>query len=145
MLNLAVDLSEMGRRGEAEPLLRDAVAIWSATLGADHPTTARGQYHLAKLLLAAAKPEDALPYAQSALRSHEAMLSQEHSWRKDSARTCADALGALGRHTEAAGLLQRYHGSEESGGGPGPHSPSWGIYRHPALAIAQQPSPGMTK
>jgi tetratricopeptide (TPR) repeat protein len=113
LLNLAVILSEMGRGAEAEPILRDSIAIWSSTLGTDHPTTARAECHLAMLLLATTRPEDALPHAQLALRVHEATFPDQHPWTRDSALTCADALNALGRHADAAALLQRY-GSVEA-------------------------------
>jgi hypothetical protein len=84
------------------------VAIWSATLGSDHPQPARGKRNLAVLLLAISRAEDALASAQAAFETHEKTLAAGHAWRIDSALTCAEALAALGRHAESDELRRRY-------------------------------------
>ena len=101
-------LREAGRYDEAEPLLRDAVAIWSATLGPDHPQPARGKRNLAVLLLAISRSEEALASAQAACEIHEKTLPFGHSWRIDSALTCAEVLAVVGRHAESDELRRRY-------------------------------------
>jgi hypothetical protein len=88
--------------------LREAIGIWSATLGPDHAQPARGKRNLAVLLLARSRLEEALACAQAAFEVHEGLLAADHSWRVDSALTYADALAALGRRAEADALRQRY-------------------------------------
>jgi hypothetical protein len=84
------------------------VAIWSATLGLDHPQPARGKRNLAVLLLAISRVEEALASAQAAFEIHEKTLSPGHSWRIDSALTCAEALAAVGHQVESDELRRRY-------------------------------------
>ena len=100
-------LREAGRHDEAEPPSREAIAIWSATLGLII-RPARGKRNLAVPLLARSRLEEALACAQAAFEVHEGLLAADHSWRVDSALTYADALAALGRRAEADALRQRY-------------------------------------
>jgi hypothetical protein len=53
----------------------------------------------------------------AALLAHEATGGLDHPWTKDSARTTADALAALGRAEEAAALRARF-GIETDGQPP---------------------------
>jgi hypothetical protein len=77
-------------------------------LGPEHPATNRVRRNLARLLVAAGSGAEALTFGETALASHEKALGKNHRWTKDSARTTADALAALGRGDEAAALRERY-------------------------------------
>jgi hypothetical protein len=61
------------------------------------------------LLLATEDLDDALALGQAALAGHEKVLGPGHFWTKEAAHTVAEALGALGRHAEAASLRERYN------------------------------------
>jgi tetratricopeptide (TPR) repeat protein len=103
--NLARVLRLTDRHEEAEQLAREAIAIWRKTVGSEHPLIGRGHENLAQILLKTGRRDDALVEARGALAVHEKALGAEHNWTKDSARTCADALG---RTEEAAALRARY-------------------------------------
>ena len=77
-------------------------------LGIEHPYTNRGRCNLAGLLLAEDCPNEALALGEVALAGHGKALGHDHPWTKDSARTAADALDALGRASEAAEFRERY-------------------------------------
>ncbi|MEO6065770.1 MAG: tetratricopeptide repeat-containing protein kinase family protein, partial [Lysobacterales bacterium] len=69
MVNLANDLATLGRFDEAEPLMRDAVAIFRKALGDQHHWTVEAQGNLRLLLEKAGRAEtrqDALPDIRSA-------------------------------------------------------------------------------
>lgn len=53
--NLAVLLQATDRSGEAQPLLRRALAIWHSSLGPDHPNTVMARENLDRLLADLAK------------------------------------------------------------------------------------------
>jgi len=97
-----------GRDGEAEPLLRDAIAIWQKTVGSEFTDAGRAHETLAQIMLKTDRLEKALAEAQTALAIHDKTLRPEHPRVKASARICADALTALGRGDEAATLCARY-------------------------------------
>jgi tetratricopeptide (TPR) repeat protein len=105
--NLANVLRTERRFEEAEPLYREVIASLTEELGPDYPVTARAQRNLAMLLLLTKRPELALPLAEAALRVH-AKAGGDPGWTKDSARTCAQALDALGRKDEAKDIRRRY-------------------------------------
>jgi hypothetical protein len=58
--------------------------------------------------VAAGSAAEGLTFGEIALAGHEKVLGKNHRWTKDSARTTADALAALGRADEAAALRERY-------------------------------------
>ena len=105
--NLANMLRTERRFEEAEPLYREVIASLSDELGPDYPVTACAQRNLAMLLLLTKRPEQALPIAEAALRVH-ARAGGDPAWTKDSARTWAQALDALGRKDEAKDVRRQY-------------------------------------
>jgi hypothetical protein len=66
------------------------------------------------LLLAEGASSEALALSDAALAAHDKVLGPDHHWTKDSARTKASALVALGRPDEAAAIRANY----DLGGGP---------------------------
>jgi hypothetical protein len=52
-------------------------------------------------------PSEALELSEAALRAHQKILGVDHRWTKDSARTKAAALDALGR-ADGAALRMKY-------------------------------------
>jgi hypothetical protein len=64
--------------GEAEPLLRRALAIAEASLGSDHPKVALGLNNLARLLQDTNRFAEAEPLMRRALVIGEAGLGHEH-------------------------------------------------------------------
>ena len=77
-------------------------------LGPEHPNTNRARHNLARLLLAEGNAAEALTCGDAALAAHKKVLGEDHSWTKNSAGVTADALAALGRAEEAAGLRARF-------------------------------------
>ena len=69
--------------------------------GSDHPETNRQRFYLARALIAAGNPAEAVDLAQTALAGHEAALGGDHSWTRESAQLVADALAALNRTTSS--------------------------------------------
>ena len=105
--NLANLLRTERRYAEAEPLYRQVVADLSAGLGPEFPVTARAQRNLAALLLLTGRPEEALRFAEPALRALS-KAGAEPGWTKDSARTYAQVLEALGRTDEAVSVRRQF-------------------------------------
>jgi tetratricopeptide (TPR) repeat protein len=99
--NLANLLRVRRRYAEAEPLYRDAIATLADALPPNSPVTAWAKRNFAMLLLATRRPTEALPYAEASFRAHS-NAGIEARWTRESARTYAQALAALGRKTEAA-------------------------------------------
>jgi tetratricopeptide (TPR) repeat protein len=115
--NLANLLRTRRRFDEAEPLYRQCIASLSQGLGEDYPVTARAQRNLALLLLLTKRPQEALALAEAALRAHD-RAGGDAGWTRDSARTYAQALDAVGRKDEAAAVVARYRLAPKSGGKP---------------------------
>jgi tetratricopeptide (TPR) repeat protein len=113
--NLANVLRTEGRFEEAEPLYREVIASLLEGLGPDYPVAARAQRNLAMLLLVTKRPEHALPFAEAALRVH-AKAGGDPGWTKDSARTCAQVLDALGRTDESQAIRRQYGLGQPSDG-----------------------------
>jgi tetratricopeptide (TPR) repeat protein len=101
---LARLLSKTGHWNEAESYFRRAIAIAEEAHGPRHPDTHRYQSHYARLLLDTGRGAEALALAKAALAAHQASFGTNHAWTEASARVTADALDALGRTEEAAGL-----------------------------------------
>jgi tetratricopeptide (TPR) repeat protein len=106
--NLAGLLYEQGDYAGAKPLFERALEIREKALGAEHPDTSLSRANLAVLLLAQGAPARALELASAALSAHEKLLGVAHPWTQTSARVTADALDALGRGEEAAGVRARF-------------------------------------
>jgi tetratricopeptide (TPR) repeat protein len=106
--NLAHVCGGQGDLTAARPLAERALAILDKTIGPAHPTYNRVRCNLAALRLAGGDAAEALALAEAALAVHEKALGSAHHWTKDSGRTAADALVALGRADEAKELRARY-------------------------------------
>jgi len=98
----------VNRLDDSEEFIRSGLEIWATMLGEEHPIYARGHENLAKTLLAMKRSQEALAAAESALRIHEAKLGPAHFWTRESAATCARALGALGRSQDAQLICDRF-------------------------------------
>src|SRR5579862_556473 len=108
--NLGLLLRDLGDAPEAVRLLQRALAIDEQVLGSEHPNTHRVRRNLAQTYLASdsGRAIEALALSEAALAAHGKALGVDHSWTKDSARTTAAALDALGRTAEAEALREQY-------------------------------------
>jgi tetratricopeptide (TPR) repeat protein len=106
--NLAAMLHDQGDLTGARPLFERALAIYEKAHGPEHPDTNRVRHNFGRLLLADGNAADALTRSEAALAAHEKILGENHPWTKDSARTTADALAALGCAKEASALRARH-------------------------------------
>ena len=78
MLWLANSLHKIARFGEAEPLMRRALAIDDASFGPDHPDVARDLNNLAQLLQATNRLGEAEPLMRRALAIDDASFGPDH-------------------------------------------------------------------
>jgi len=98
--NLAALLQATNRRGEAEPLMRRALAISEASLGKNHPTVANRLNNLARLLQAANRFGEAEPLMRRALAIFLAFqrdTGHGHPHRDAVTVNYRDLLAAMGR------------------------------------------------
>ncbi len=91
----------------AEPLMRRALAITEASLGADHPNVARDLNNLAQLLKATNRLAEAEPLMRRALAITEASLGADHSNVATGLNNLAMLLQATNRLAEAEPLMRR--------------------------------------
>jgi tetratricopeptide (TPR) repeat protein len=93
-------LVDHGRAAEAEPLLREAVVVYTATLGAEHIRTADAQMWLGLCLTARAQYEQ----AEAALLPSLAIIEAggEASMTQRAVQALADLYEAWGRPDQAA-------------------------------------------
>ena len=77
----------------------------------EHPETNRVRCNFARLLVSAGSAAEALALGETALASHEKSFGKKHRWTRDSARSTADCLAALGR-AEDARVLRNSYGCE---------------------------------
>jgi hypothetical protein len=91
----------MGRLGEAEPLMRRALAINEKTLGAEHPKVAIRLNNLALLLEAMDRPAEAEPLIRQALAITEKNFGPEHPTTATRLNNLAMILDSLNRPAEA--------------------------------------------
>ncbi|QTF93775.1 tetratricopeptide repeat protein, partial [Halomonas sp. BM-2019] len=92
---------------EAEPLMRRALAIDEASLGADHPTVAIRLNNLASLLQATNRLAEAEPLMRRALAIDEASLGADHPTVAIDLNNLAQLLQATNRLAEAEPLMRR--------------------------------------
>jgi class 3 adenylate cyclase len=104
---LAALLCDRGDFSESRKCYERALATLEVS-SPEHPNTNRVRCNFARLLLAAGSAAEALTFGETALASHEKIFGKNHRWTRDSARTTADALAALGRAEEGKLLLKRY-------------------------------------
>src|SRR5208283_1551080 len=76
--NLAITYGKIARYAEAEPLLRQAIAIDEKTLGKEHPVFATDYNNLASVLQDQGKYAEAEPLYRQAIAIDEKALGKEH-------------------------------------------------------------------
>ena len=107
---------------EAETLARRALARFTEMRGAEHPNTATAHIILAEILLAGAKPSDALVELEAAGRAYDASLPAEHPSRIEvhglmaqahldrgnvgAARAALDAAAPLIENADASAMMR---------------------------------------
>jgi len=105
--NLAQLLKATNRLGEAEPLMRRALAIDEASFGKEHPNVARDLNNLAALLHATNRLGEAEPLMRRALAIDEASFGKEHPDVASDLNNLAQLLQATNRLGEAEPLMRR--------------------------------------
>jgi tetratricopeptide (TPR) repeat protein len=106
--NLGFRLLREGRYADAEPILREALAVYVA-LDPQHPDRAATLVNLGTLLLETGKPRDALPLLRDGLALREKHM-QPGSWQIETARSVLGAcLVAVGQEDQGRALLQSSH------------------------------------
>ena len=100
-------LQETNRLGEAEPLMRRALAIDEASLGKDHPKVAIRLNNLAALLQATNRLGEAEPLMRRALAIDEASLGKDHPTVASDLNNLATLLQDTNRLGEAEPLMRR--------------------------------------
>ncbi len=125
-------LQATNRLGEAEPLMRRALAIDEASYGPDHPDVAIRLNNLAALLQATNRLAEAEPLMRRALAIDEASFGPDHPDVATDLNNLAQLLQATNRLAEAEPLMRRALAIDEASYGPD----------HPDVAIRpQQPRP----
>ena len=76
--NLAYLYRSIGRYADAEPLLKEALAITERALGKEHPDTAISLSGLARLYRAMGRYRDAEPLLKQAIAISEKLVGREH-------------------------------------------------------------------
>ena len=92
---------------QAEPLLRDALAIREKSLGPEHPDTATSLNHLAGLLTGRGNLAEARPLCERALAIQEKALGPEHPDTAMSLHNLASLLSSQGDFAGARSLHER--------------------------------------
>jgi tetratricopeptide (TPR) repeat protein len=107
--SMALVLRDRGALEEAEPFLRESLAMRQKLFGEEHDRTAGARYQLARLLLDTGRPDDAEPLFRQALLVSEATNGKQH-WKTAIARVgLGGVLITLGRYEEAELLLLEAH------------------------------------
>ncbi|MBU2308947.1 MAG: CHAT domain-containing protein [Alphaproteobacteria bacterium] len=102
----AFDLSTQGRFAEAEPLLRQALAIHAATLGEASGETAASRNNLGTNLNAQGRYAEAEPLLRGALAGFRATLGERSPTTAAGETNLAANLNAQGRYAEAEPLYR---------------------------------------
>ncbi|HRC87100.1 MAG TPA: tetratricopeptide repeat protein, partial [Thermoanaerobaculia bacterium] len=105
--NLAQLLKATNRLGEAEPLMRRALAIDEASFGPEHPAAARDLNNLAQLLKATNRLGEAEPLMRRALEIDEASYGPEHPGVARDLNNLARLFQDTNRLAEAEPLMRR--------------------------------------
>ena len=106
--NLAGLLQATNRLGEAEPLMRRALAIAEASYGSEHPHVATCLNSLARLLQDTNRLGEAEPLMRRALAIDEASYGAEHPLVAIRLNNLALLLQATNRLGEAEPLMRRH-------------------------------------
>ena len=104
--NLASYLRETGRQADAVALYDDAIATYTATLGADHPSLAAPHYGRARALRDLGRLADAEAAARDALRADLAALPDDHPFLVYDYELLGEILTLRGRWREAEPTLR---------------------------------------
>jgi tetratricopeptide (TPR) repeat protein len=107
MNDLGQYLDAKGLLGEAEPLMRRALAIDEASYGSDHPNVASLLNNLAQLLQATNRLAEAEPLMRRALVIDEASYGSDHPDVARDLNNLALLLKATNRLSEAEPLMHR--------------------------------------
>jgi tetratricopeptide (TPR) repeat protein len=98
---------DQGRYPAAEPLLKKALSIREAQLGADHLSTATSLNNLAGLYKSQGRYAEAEPLYARSLSIHEAQLGADHPSTALSLNNLAELYRSQGRYAEAEPLYAR--------------------------------------
>jgi tetratricopeptide (TPR) repeat protein len=105
--SLANVIAARGRPKEAEPLLREAIAVWTMLLGADHPFVASGLMNLGTVLKARRRYEEAEALMNRAANIDAHTLPEGHPRIAVDLNDQAGLLLARKRYRDAEALLLR--------------------------------------
>ena len=98
---LATLYQAQGKHAEAEPLFKQALAIWEKAVGPDHPNVATILNNLAEVYRAQGKYDEAEPLQKRALTIREKVLGPEHPDVAQILENYAALLRKTGRSAEA--------------------------------------------
>jgi tetratricopeptide (TPR) repeat protein len=105
MNNLASVLREQGRLDEAEPLLREALALRIQVYGSDHPRVAVSHYNLGRLLRARGRTDEGITHLRTTLDIDRRAYGALHPEIGADAFQLGSALVDAGRCAEAHVVL----------------------------------------
>ncbi|BBL73908.1 tetratricopeptide repeat protein [Methylomagnum ishizawai] len=108
----------LARHREAEPIMRDILAVREQHLSAHHPDTARALNNLAQLLQATNRLAEAEPLMRRALAIDERSYGPEHPDVARALNNLAQLLQATNRLAEAEPLMRRALAIDERSYGP---------------------------
>ena len=115
---LGTTLERLGDRSAAEGRYRDAVAAWSASLGADHPNSAGAMAALASVLEAQGEVREALPLRKRVLATALAVFGPSHALTGTSWHNYARAQLLSGDLSGAQASFERALSVREAALGP---------------------------
>jgi nephrocystin-3 len=104
---LAYFLNAAALHGEAESLMRLALAVWEKSLGENHPNVAVTLHNLAQLLQATNRLAEAEPLMRRGLAIDEQSFGPDHPNVAEHLNNLAHLLQATNRLAEAEPLLRR--------------------------------------
>jgi tetratricopeptide (TPR) repeat protein len=113
LFHLATIREHRGRLGDAEALLRRAIAAWEGSVGRSHPTYAAAITKLA-ILISVTKPVEAEALFRAALICRERQLGRDHAETGSIVAAYAGLLRKTGRKQEARLLQRRLEGRARS-------------------------------
>ena len=99
-------LKYTGAFHEAAALYERAHAVLALRLGPEHPEIATVLHNMGGLAHAAGRPADGEPAARRAVTIREASVGADHPTAAADRAALAAILDALGRHEEAAEMLE---------------------------------------
>ena len=113
----------MGRREEAEPLLKEVLAKHEQKLGPDHPDTLATRHNLASLYMDMGRREEAETLLKEVLAKREQKLGPDHPSTLATRGMLGFLFAQIGRSQEAGLLLEEVlAGQEQKLGHDHPHT-----------------------